>query len=669
MERLFGWLILSSLLLFCAPPSGAQPQPVLSCVSIVNPTTVEVSWEIPTAPFDGFRLFYGPAGGPFTIVDYPNSTNTTNITVPNVTTTRYEFFLRTFNYSPSSQSEQSNHLETILLRVAVDITGGVAKLDWNSQGDPNMEYTILRSDDNVNFQFLATSSTFEYFDTISRICSPTTLYYKIEHGACPAKSNVVSDLLQDKTAPKDPKLKIVTIENGFAEVHWEPSPSNDVESIVIERQIGPSFFVYQTIPNPASNTFIDNYISDPNFLNACEESITYVVRALDECGNPSPGTINYKYPHSTINLIGNTDQLCERKASLYWNSYNNMEPPVAKYKVERAINGGPFVDIADVPASGAELQYLDKDMLDPGIEVKYRVTAINEDNTLISHSCELSLLPNPRIVTDFVINYVTVTDDSFITLTVKSEPQDVPVEVLIFRSSDGEIDMIETVPWNPTGILTFEDAKDLDVDQSSYTYNVQALDSCGNIIAETQEFNSILLQIGVTNETDVSLLWNDLIGWGSELTEYQVRKYNDGVLVAGYPVIILLGTTNYFETDNSEALKTTYIVSALNTDGTIVNSNEVLLSRDAKVDIPTAFRPMGYNKVFRPVMKNVDSESYLLTIYNRWGQLVFETNNILEGWDGKVNGDIQQGIYIYMVSYKDQAGVSNIKRGSVMLLD
>jgi len=40
-------------------------------------------------------------------------------------------------------------------------------------------------------------------------------------------------------------------------------------------------------------------------------------------------------------------------------------------------------------------------------------------------------------------------------------------------------------------------------------------------------------------------------------------------------------------------------------------------------------------------------------IYNRWGQRVFETDNLAEGWDGAFNGmPAQDGTYTYNIRYR-----------------
>ncbi len=59
---------------------------------------------------------------------------------------------------------------------------------------------------------------------------------------------------------------------------------------------------------------------------------------------------------------------------------------------------------------------------------------------------------------------------------------------------------------------------------------------------------------------------------------------------------------------------------------------------------------------------------YHLTIYNRWGQKVFETNEYSKGWDGRINGVEQdQGVYVWLCEYSKN-GVHKEHKGIVTLL-
>ncbi|MFA7379875.1 MAG: gliding motility-associated C-terminal domain-containing protein [Bacteroidia bacterium] len=91
---------------------------------------------------------------------------------------------------------------------------------------------------------------------------------------------------------------------------------------------------------------------------------------------------------------------------------------------------------------------------------------------------------------------------------------------------------------------------------------------------------------------------------------------------------------------------------------------------DPSIFVPNAFTPNGngLNEVFMPVMTDVDE--FQLLIYNRWGELVFESTSIDKGWDGTFNGKpAQQDAYVWMVFFKGKTSGSrkNIS-GSVTLL-
>jgi gliding motility-associated-like protein len=89
--------------------------------------------------------------------------------------------------------------------------------------------------------------------------------------------------------------------------------------------------------------------------------------------------------------------------------------------------------------------------------------------------------------------------------------------------------------------------------------------------------------------------------------------------------------------------------------------------------IPNAFTPDGdnLNDTFLPVLTNIDPIEYSLNIYNRWGQVIFETADALVGWNGKiqVSGlDATNDTYFYQVQVNDANGEQISKRGFVSLL-
>jgi gliding motility-associated-like protein len=79
----------------------------------------------------------------------------------------------------------------------------------------------------------------------------------------------------------------------------------------------------------------------------------------------------------------------------------------------------------------------------------------------------------------------------------------------------------------------------------------------------------------------------------------------------------------------------------------------VYVGPDIIVFIPDAFTPDGSgpnkNNTFAPVAMNY--KNAVMKIYNRWGEKMYETNDLLKGWDGTANGaECQDGVYLYKIS-------------------
>lgn len=88
--------------------------------------------------------------------------------------------------------------------------------------------------------------------------------------------------------------------------------------------------------------------------------------------------------------------------------------------------------------------------------------------------------------------------------------------------------------------------------------------------------------------------------------------------------------------------------------------------------VPNAFTPNsdGQNDVFKPQGEGIDDGNYSFQVYDRWGQLVFETSSPEEGWDGTKNGEpLPEGVYVWKVELKDAyKGTGYEKEGHVTLI-
>ncbi len=102
-------------------------------------------------------------------------------------------------------------------------------------------------------------------------------------------------------------------------------------------------------------------------------------------------------------------------------------------------------------------------------------------------------------------------------------------------------------------------------------------------------------------------------------------------------------------------------------------TDSVWVTNDCNMVLPNIFTPNGdgVNDYFSPRrFVNGSLISFKMDIYNRWGQLIFETKNVEgRGWDGKFN-DLEQpeGVYVYLIEATFKDGKTEQHHGNVTLL-
>src|SRR5690606_38933679 len=99
----------------------------------------------------------------------------------------------------------------------------------------------------------------------------------------------------------------------------------------------------------------------------------------------------------------------------------------------------------------------------------------------------------------------------------------------------------------------------------------------------------------------------------------------------------------------------------------------VTVTKACYIDIPNAFTPDGdgQNDYFLPrQLLSEDLTRFRMQVYNRWGQLVFETVSLNgRGWDGRFNGQVQpMGVYLYRIEADFSDGRQEKYEGNVTLL-
>jgi len=104
-----------------------------------------------------------------------------------------------------------------------------------------------------------------------------------------------------------------------------------------------------------------------------------------------------------------------------------------------------------------------------------------------------------------------------------------------------------------------------------------------------------------------------------------------------------------------------------------INGETITVKNDCYMNIPNVFTPNndGLNDYFFPRQYLTSGlTTFSMSIYNRWGQLVFESTSLDgRGWDGKFNGvDQIEGVYVYIIDATFKDGQKEHHQGNVTLL-
>ena len=75
------------------------------------------------------------------------------------------------------------------------------------------------------------------------------------------------------------------------------------------------------------------------------------------------------------------------------------------------------------------------------------------------------------------------------------------------------------------------------------------------------------------------------------------------------------------------------------------------------------------NDLFSPSIGFIDIVAYRFTIFDRWGEVMFQTSDSAQGWNGRYNEHkCEPGVYVWVMSFKSASGQYIDRKGVVTLL-
>lgn len=148
---------------------------------------------------------------------------------------------------------------------------------------------------------------------------------------------------------------------------------------------------------------------------------------------------------------------------------------------------------------------------------------------------------------------------------------------------------------------------------------------------------------------------------------YQVEPGTNCLYFSWFPPSGLDATT-ISNPSMSPQVRTRYFVNATTEHGCAVTDSIDIIVKETVIDMPNAFKPGGANGTFKPSKRGI-AQLIAFEVYNRWGNKVFSTTNIEQGWDGTYNDKAQPlGVYVYKIDAISDSGKRFTKQGTVTLV-
>lgn len=372
----------------------------------------------------------------------------------------------------------------------------------------------------------------------------------------------------------------------------------------------------------------------------------FQLRSTDICGNvvQSATVSSIAIKQGSLSL----DEII----SLEWENEPNTNGLV-EYQLKR--------DGAVIFRSANERSYQDTEVK-CGNTYQYDIVAIVEDDVR-SYSAPISLEPKTSAPADITNALVTVKDENTISTKVELSGEGLTSEynLIVERAMLGTSNFEVVSPAN-NGSLQWEDAN-VNTSQSSYCYRFQYENACK---MKSPSFSTPVCSILLSTNTP-DIVWNPDPPFISTVGGYTLQQVDQGGnLITETPK----GLSTSHTLDLASQSDFGYRIEAKSSDGNFTSVSNLLNFRsEAILLVPDAFTPNGdaYNERFE--VKAYFVKDFSMSIFSRWGEVIYHSDDIAEGWDGNVKtGKAPGGYYLYKIEATNATGQTVVKNGSFLLI-
>ncbi len=666
--------------------SGVLTSPELKC-SQVNPDgSVTLTWLQgidPNGTWQGYSVYHSNTKlGTYTLLYTEANFNTLSYTHLGANAAVDSNYYYVTSLYSCVDAPRANIMAAMLLNVT-DGANGTAILNWNPISNPPLTststtYNIFREFPTGVWTNIGTSATNSYTDNIS-VCN-RTVNYRVEvsdASGCNSVSSVDGKIFNDVFVPEVPILDSISVDldSCYPFIGWSASTSPDAICYILYRNQGGIWTASDTVCN-------DSLFSNDYSINVCNQSECFRIAAIDSCGNVSPlGGI-----HCSINLVGAID-ICDRSITLNWNPYDGWTEGVLNYVVYRNDNSAGYVPFATVTVPGV----IDSTIIANHI-YNYYVRAFQNATTAYTAGSNFqtfdAALPKAPDFGYIATATVESNGDAFISARIDQTAivDHFVVERKTYVTVFDSIGSIDSLDFTGTDVVEYTD-ETAQTDLINYTYRIITKDTCQTPTDTTNIGTTIFLTaIGMPNRTN-ELTWTKYELWSGGVDRYAIFRRIEGLQTMSFEYLATVENdtaidtfryTDIIDTFTIGDGKFCYYILGYEAPGNFLGlmahskSNIACANQASNFYVPNTFSTVAWNpvnRIFKPVTLFVSREGYDLTIWDQWGQKVFRTKDIYEGWDGMIDGkEAPQDVYVYYCKYQTALGQKLDKRGTITLI-
>ena len=476
---------------------------------------------------------------------------------------------------------------------------------------------LCYGDDNGTVQINAQGGTQNYSYYLDSVLSSTGSYSNLEQGLYPI---IVKDahncIAESNIEIFEPELLILSAQNEYnicngSNIELTSSLIGGTPAYNYNWNTGDT---QQSINvNPTDTT---EYIIQASDANGCFSNIVHI-------------TVNPSVPVS-IEAIVNNDTVCPGNPVLLSTDINNGRSPFSVY-VDDVLQVTPIV------------------IYPSNSQTSYKIKIIDACGSSYIDTVDINTYPVPVI--DFTADVT----------------QGCPPLKVEFNHN---LDNISNFTWDFGDENITTNSKPTHTYNNSGTFDVSLSITTNNGCKSEQTLNNIINVFPkptsrfIANPEVVSFVKGqidfDNISVGNDLN---VWNFGDGEMSSvispmhrfnkiGEFLVTLIVKNNYTCADTSTKI--------------------IEVKEEFTIYIPSAFSPDGdkINDVFRPIGNGIDLDNYLMQVYDKWGEVIFESKDLYHAWDGKGKSGkyVQNGAYRYLVICKDNNGKEHTKTGNVNVI-